>query len=537
MKEGLPQRSVRMDIQRFASSEAFFQTVPQRGVLAQKSSWKEERPLPSDLLSSAREVTWQEKLQKQLRQALLKHTKERPKDTDGLESFIEYFDDSYSKEGLPRDWYRLEEKIGFSMKTQMKLLENLDKDSLAVWMERTVKDIKGFSLEYLSDHLVYPCKYIPDPENPTRLVDPHYGNKDMVEITLDDERGGETKNALQEIKNFFTSPDTPNGSLAVMASPKGETGLYMDSGKPIVYEDSYFFIMEKMGDEVTNYTVKTDFSLFECRSALFALTGTMLSPTSTVEDYVREIATFKPGEKPTLRSVSDIVAALEKVRADYGSPFAFENVRWRSVYEDMQQGEKLYTFNENVQKMLSDFEKYCIEKIRSREELTKAVAATVLRISKYLLYDSKQEESQPVYNKPAIGVTDIFISSELQHYQPRAHRAVPVSFGTVLNTVADRPGCAGGGNTTVQGETVVSGDRTYVQSVVARRAAIIPTETSVSQAESKKSWNYEIGNCVIPEPFCGREKVLVGPCFICKDACQDKFDKGYIFKNGVWLKK
>jgi hypothetical protein len=302
-----------------------------------------------------------------------------------------------------------------------------------------------------------------------------------------------------------------------MVSPQGPSGLTTDDGKLINYPDSYFFIMQKMGEEVINFTVKTDFSLFECRSALFRLTGNMLSPQASVEEYVEAISTFRPGSENGVSSVSDVVRILENVRLNDESPFAFENITWKEVYKDIAQGESLYAFNDKAQQLLNDFETYCTGKIRSKLELKKAVAATVLRISKLLLYEDDGTEEGVNSN----------MNFNADYAAPRLQ---PLTFGTVLEAVAQRPGCAGGGN---QLNASNGTDRTYVQSVVVRAGTT--AEVSSQQSKEKKTWKYTVGKCAIP--LCEREPVLVGPCAICKDVCERKFDKGYVFKKGAWVKE
>ncbi len=356
-----------------------------------------------------------------------------PEDGDSLSAFIDYFDHEWFASGLPRDWFLLKRKVGFSMNSQMGLLENTEHESVEKWVTQTEKDIRGFALEYLSTHLVYPCKYVKDSDDPTRLIDPKYGGKDMLDMVSDEERNGSVKESLGKIKTFHLSDNTPDNSIAVMTSPMGASGLTTDDGNEINYPDSYFFIMQKNGDTVTNFTVKTDFNLRECREALFRLTGSMLPVSATIEDYVRAVATFKPGEESRVQSVSDVVRVLEDIRSKGGSAYAFQNVRWQNVYEDIKQEDNLYKFNEKTNQMLEDFKEYCMIGNRTDWELQKALAATILRISKLLL-------SEDMMAKHEGNITDM---------EPgKIYRALPLnplSFGMILDELASRPGCAGGG--------------------------------------------------------------------------------------------
>ena len=93
-----------------------------------------------------------------------------------LAEYVQFFDEQCADEGLPRDWYNLKKKVGFSMNSQRNLLESTEPKAINSWLQRTEQDLKGFALEYLSQHLVYPCSYQKDISDPTRLVDQHYCN-------------------------------------------------------------------------------------------------------------------------------------------------------------------------------------------------------------------------------------------------------------------------------------------------------------------------------------------------------------------------
>lgn len=367
-----------------------------------------------------------------------KHTRDCvSEDSEGLESYIDYFDANWRKERLPRDWFNLKKRVGFSMNSQMALLETIDRESVIEWSGKTIQDIKGFALEYLSEHLVYPCRYMVDPNDPGRLIDPMYGNKDLVEVVSADERGGSVKESLSKIKGFFLSDQTEDGSIAVMTSPKGPSGLTTDDGQPIHYPDSYFFIMQKNRDVVTNFTIKTDFHLHECREALYRLAGIELPSSAGIEEYVRAIARFRPGEESGIRSASDVVGVLQAVRQDQGSDFTFKSTRWEEVYADLEQEHKLYNFNSDTNKFLEEFKAYCISETRTESELRKALAATILRISKLLLSD-----------QPNLIERRVLQDMEPLKYYRVIGPARRNTYGAVLDEVARRPGCAGGGDST-----------------------------------------------------------------------------------------
>jgi hypothetical protein len=351
---------------------------------------------------------------------------EKPGENADLGQWVSYFDTSHQKEGLSSDWHNLHTKegkaIGFSMKGQMALLEDAsDKKAVYGWAQKTKQDLLGFKLEYLSDHLVYPCKY---EWNGGRLENKDYGNKDIEETVSAQERNGSVKKALKDMKEFFRT--APDGAIAVMTSPKGDSGLATDAGEMIAYPDSYFFMMQKNGDKVINYTLKTDFTVHECREAIERMTGEKPSLTATMEDYTKTIAKIKPGEK-NVQDVSDVVKLLKGERG-----YAHENIKgektgWGEVYADIKQGEKLYNFNKKTQQAIDSFEAYCRGGSHTKEELQKAVAATILRMSK--LFYEDEEAKQKVMRANS-------------SYHPVSANS---SFGDIMGAVAERPGCAGGG--------------------------------------------------------------------------------------------
>jgi len=361
----------------------------------------------------------------------------RPQAAEGLGAFVSYFDRKWRQEALPHDWYNLHGKkseVGFSMRMQLDLLKDANNpQEMTEWTQKTKQDLIGFKLEYLSNHLVYPYKYERSATEPTRLESREYGRRDISETVSEQERNGSVKAAVREVKAFFLSDETPDGSIAVLPSPKGDSGLRTDKGEKIEYPDSHFFIMQKNGDTITNYTIKTDFSVRESREVIYQLIGRRLPVTASLEDYVRAVATIKPDQEGTVHSVTDVVRVLQAVRPShaYKDEQIQRRIEWNAVYRDIAQAEKLYNFNEKTQQVITDFENYCPQGEHTKDSLQKAIAATILRMSE--LFYAEEEKS----------VRQI----RLEPIKWSAPFAVPQrSFGNILDAVAERPGCAGGGS-------------------------------------------------------------------------------------------
>lgn len=368
--------------------------------------------------------------------------RERPADDAGVGSWVSYFDTNWQKEGLPRDWHSLKSqvssrRVGFIMSQQMEGLKDpTDKDELSNWAQKAKRDLEGFKLEFLSDGVVYPRKYHIDAQDPTRLVDPLYGKTtdgkfvDIQDTVSEQERNGSVKKSIGDIKDFLLS--APDGSVAVMTSPLGDTGFKTDDALAIKYPDSYFFIMQKNGNEVMNSTIKTSFSLAECREAIYRLTGKQLPVGAPLETYVDSVAKIKPGEHPTVNNVFDVVTVLSDIRPQnvFIDPQSSQDVKWSEVHQALKQEEQLYNFDKLTTTAIAEFERYAKAGGHTKEELQKAIAATILRMAKQFF------KKEPGHQEVSIEPNQWIVPGRGEEGQ---------SFGALLEKAAERRGCSGGG--------------------------------------------------------------------------------------------
>lgn len=378
---------------------------------------------------------------------------ERPQEGAGTEAWISYFDSNWQKEGLPRDWYNLrsrqnQKKVGFMMKRQMDALKDPSKrEEVLDWAKKTRRDLQGFKLEFLSDHIVYPRKYqiitTGKPDEPYRIEDPMYGKSkdsrytyaDIEEVVSEEERKGSVKWAMREIKSFLST--APEGSMTVLTSPLGPTGLKTDMGEKgeIEYEDTYFFVGVKISPtEIMNYTIKTDFTLKDARAVISQLTGTELPQDASLEEYAYTLAKIKPGERG-IKNIFDIVDILKKVHPD--APFVEKQSRkitdWKEVYDDIVHGEDLYNFDKETTAIIDDFSTYAeAEVVRSKLDHQKGISATILNMAKHF-FTTEQTDQHKKHRK----------MTPQQWY-----RLVPGgggNFGSILTQTTLRLGCSGGG--------------------------------------------------------------------------------------------
>jgi hypothetical protein len=372
-----------------------------------------------------------------------------------LEDYIAHFDKNWLREGLPQDWYRLQtlggREAGFSMKLQMQLLTDTQPASVAAWADQTETDLRGFCLEYLSGGVVYPYKY--EKQDGYALMDMKY-QKDILAVTSEKERDGIPKRKLSEAKDFlWNAPDT---SVVVIPSPSGPSGLFTDEGKAIVYPDSYFFVLRKIGDTVEGGTFKTDFSRQEISRVIYETTGQYIPPSAPLGAFCEAVAFLTPG-RSKLQSLGDFSHLLRGVRSSNKERkgYIFENKTFDEVDKDVANIDTLYHFGEDTDFIIAAWKEYVMSGEHSQEEYEKSLAATMYRLSKLFLFDAKQAAGKgKEQNNDAI-----------------------VLYGAVLEEMASIAGCQGGG-------------RMYVDSLGGVRTALIVGRD-------------ERGSLAFSCPFCG----------------------------------
>lgn len=343
---------------------------------------------------------------------------------NSLQEQIDYFDQNYIREGLPRDWWNIND-VGFSMKSQMRLLaETGDKRS---WTEQAERDLRGFTLEYLGRGIVFPVEYtIVNGE----LIDRRYGNRRLLDTVDSSERGGAVKESLSKMQEHLVAAQ--DGEIAVMVSPPGWTGLTMDGGEKIVYEDTQTFYLQKTGDMVLGVTLRTDFNLPEARMLIKQLTGQELPASASVIDCVKAISIINPNTD-NIGSPSDLISVLQKVKKESRpaeAGYAYKDKPWKNMERDIDRRQELYEFDEKTGEIINKFKEYVLSGNHTQLEIQKALAATFLRLSKYFLVDKKIQ-----YGK---------IRTETYARDIAAMRAM--TYGQIVEEVQKLPGCAGGGN-------------------------------------------------------------------------------------------
>jgi hypothetical protein len=366
----------------------------------------------------------------------------RPAKDAGTAAWIHYFDTNWKQEGLPSDWYNLKtqskKRVGFILNQQMDILKNpYDKDALSDWITKTKRDLEGFKLEFLSDNVVYPRKYVRNPLDQTRLEDPLYGKaKDgsnyakITELVSDQERNGAVKSSVENMQEFFAT--APDGAIAIMTSPLGPSGFKTEDGLAIDYPDSYFFIMQKSGNTVMNYTVKTDLRLQHCRQVIAQLTGKNLPENASLETYVQTLAFINPGEHARIRTIDDVITIMENVQPEHAfiDKQNAKITKWEDVRDQIRRGEDLYNFGNETAEIIDEYVEYAQEGIHTKAELHKAISVTILRLGELFFGKELPAHSGPVTLTPNV-------------WQFVDQKGL---FGAILERTAERRGCSGGGS-------------------------------------------------------------------------------------------
>ncbi|MBI2031661.1 MAG: hypothetical protein HYT08_03535 [Candidatus Levybacteria bacterium] len=397
---------------------------------------------------------------------------------------IRYFDLNWRREGLPSDWYNLNE-IGFSMNGQMNLLQGLDQESKSIWLRQTKRDILGFGLEYLRQGIVFPFEYeVTEVEGERDLIDSEYGKR-LLDTVDKKERDGYVLSSLRIIQEHLLKKD---GTSATMVSPLGWTGLKTDRGEDILYQDTQVYFLRRKENTIIGTTFRTDFNFAETREAIRILTGKELPENASVMDYIKTLSLEDSSERHEEDIVFDLLSSRKNISGEDKS--AYKDKTWRDMFQALKNRNFLYDFDEQVKQMIGEFEDYVVSNNLSKAEIRKALAATILRISKHALFG--QDDREYRYLKTAY-------HRNKDHLDTRT-----ITYGEVFEKVKELPGCAGGGSKTSSIESI--------------------TDRSISIFEDLGYDFDQPGPC----KKCGSD-TRCGPCGICK-SCDISIRRKEAFK-------
>jgi|GEM_PF-4336645 len=362
------------------------------------------------------------------------HLEKDKVEPSGLIQQMEHLSHNWQQEGLPQNWADLPH-VGFLINTQIGFLNSTTWEGLNPqeridrWTETTEFSLRGWVQEYLKEGLVFLGQLsIEEVDGELDLVDSRHGAKRKLSDTISKkERNGAVWNAHVNLVRPFLL-DALDGSIAVIASPAGSSGIRDERGEMIDYVDSHYDILQKKGNDIFEYTIRTDFKNSEHREALKRLRRyagqpeIVLNDESPVESYIESVALFDSSTMPF--EVSDVVNVLRDTRFDVsgGSLYAFKNRMWRDVYKDIAKGEELWHYDVTSDTYIKEFAAFAKTEPWNAQKLKEALATTILRLTRYVLKEER-------------------VKKEGEHVR----LMVDGDYGEVLEQAAQAAGCAGGG--------------------------------------------------------------------------------------------
>lgn len=349
---------------------------------------------------------------------------------NSLAEILSHFDSNWQAEGLPQDWHILN-KLGFSMNSQMDLLRGTDHESKALWLTQTRMDLLGYVQECLKQGVVFPFKY--DEFDGVDFVNTRYGKR-MTDMIDSKERGGVVTRTVGKMRDFLEGRES--GAMAIMVSPSGETGLKDDKGNPIKYGDFQVFTLKKVEAGLEGVTLRTDFNSKEAREVVEIYTGRKLSPNAGIEEYMGAIL-IDPEQREIIENVALKLREIRKrnqpKRADVAYDPEVAGVRsktWRDMFYQLQNRENIYDVDVQTTAYIDNLDEYVSSNNLTPLEIRKALAATLLRISRHFFIIEDNEG---------------LLSVDKDNYSTENIRP-DFTYGEAYNRAAERPGCAGGGS-------------------------------------------------------------------------------------------
>ena len=335
-----------------------------------------------------------------------------------LASEIAYYRENWDREGLPQNWADLP-NIGFMIEPQMALYDKMPAQD---WVAVTEEDVKGYKLEYPEQGLTFPIyNRIQKVDGKDRIVSHKYG-KLWVDTVSEEEREGSVKRAIEKAEGFLLGGD---GRIAVISSPAGWSGMRY-KGKEITYPDSQTYIIQRQGNEIVGFTVKTDFGYEEHRNFIQATSGRELSGEAGVMEYVDPPIFLEAGNGISIENVVAQMAVSRKLLNK--SNFAFENRGWNEIYRDILQRENLWQFDPQGRQLYKDLSDFVLHGNSTRIQVQEALALTILKLDRHTTEKKRKEKHG--------GIIDFYPDLAF----------APNNMKSTFETAQSRGGCAGGGN-------------------------------------------------------------------------------------------
>ena len=391
-----------------------------------------------------------------------------------LTKFVSFLNTHWRELGLSHDWYNLTAKkgnqVGFLMERQLDTLTD-ETVPLELRIVRTKQDIIGYCLEYLSSNIVFPVFYKEQEVDGTRRLQETLYQKFITDLVDPNEREGAVKESLADGEKYLLDRKTADGSLVVIVSPPGDTGLITDKNEAIIYENAFLFLFQKKdGGSVDACGLCTDMTVDECSELIRRYNGVLLSSSDDGKEYVKQIIKI-PAKEQKRMTFHDIADSIREVRTNItgNSDYAHRKkgacgILWGEVHEDLDRleeiEERLFTQNEQIKPLFAQLQETILNlnfyQPDARQKLRELIAATLLRLGEIFL-DEEEINSSVIFDGKRASWQDLQYSVPIWQSEDSTLNQRR-EYGWVLQKMADQPGCAGGGSreSALEGPSIVT---------------------------------------------------------------------------------
>mgnify|MGYP001604765724 FL=1 len=273
-------------------------------------------------------------------------------------------------------------KSGFNVLLQIEGLavsQNIDE-----FLQKAEADLKGFHYEFLAREPILRHTYeIKELNGTKRVTSPKYADVPLDDVTSGAEREGALKSGVDTLVQNL--PEAPVGSLFVLTSPSGWSGLVSPEGKEYVYPESQTYIYKKTSkSEIEAITLRSDMTLPEHERLLGITPANDQSIRERVKTVASTVSYIPPSEEATFKETAKTISKImstNNVWIDANQTHTLED-----ILEAIDSRHNQDELEENTQQAIEDYKDFVRQNIAevSNESLKEAAIAlgkTVMRIS------------------------------------------------------------------------------------------------------------------------------------------------------------
>lgn len=350
-------------------------------------------------------------------------------------------------------------------------------DSLEGALSEVRGNIIGFKLEFYLQAALLP--------NPVRLnrhgdIENALSGQRILDMITKRERLGGVYDGFATVEAYLA--EAQPGSMAVIASPSGWSGLQDSYGRDYNYHDSQVYTFRVREDgELEAFTLVTDMDFDQNLNLLEKLgveTKGILKPKTYRERLAETVKTpslIPPGQLEGFEQVAGIlqeVIGSDVIRTVTNPDGSKTQKYFADVYKDLQRGDELLKLDARCEEIVGEFETFVREILTLQSpEVARGAIEIKLRDTLVDIYTTVKGEKIPTYKT----------QSEREFF-----------YLAQSKQIAMLPGCSGGWTSSNIG---------------------IDTGLGIRGASTESSnVSYNKGDCV----KCKREDVEVGPCKLCR---------------------